>query len=80
MFRTGAHHAKSLSTRGVPMCLSRSTLTGRATLPPAADVQVCDPGWTVSLYAYAKRELRRYRDEIGPWSRPVRRTRCESRT
>ncbi|ALV39155.1 hypothetical protein [Streptomyces sp. CdTB01] len=56
------------------MCVSRSTLTERATLPRAADAWVCDSGafselgdhdgWTVSAYAYV-RELRRYRDEIG---------------
>ncbi|WP_031174209.1 DUF7221 family queuine tRNA-ribosyltransferase-like protein [Streptomyces durhamensis] len=44
MFWIGGHHAKWLSTCGVPMCVSRSILTQRATLPLAADAWVCDSG------------------------------------
>ncbi|MFE4752411.1 hypothetical protein ACFRIB_19385 [Streptomyces mirabilis] len=44
MFWLGGHHAKWLSTWGVPMCVSRSALTGRATLPRAAEAWVYDSG------------------------------------
>lgn len=74
MFWIGGHHAKRLSTWGVPMCVSRSTLTRRATLPRAAEAWLYDSGafseldnhgsWTVSPYAYV-RELRQFRDGIG---------------
>ncbi|MCX4564335.1 hypothetical protein OHA02_50220 [Streptomyces phaeochromogenes] len=81
MFWIGAHHAKWLSTWGVPMCVSRHTLTGRATLPRAAENWVYDSaafseldnhgGWTIGPNAYI-RELRQFRDGIGRlvWAGP----------
>jgi hypothetical protein len=81
MFWIGGHHANRLSTWGVPMCVSRSALTGRATLPRAAEAWVYDSGafselgdhggWTIGPHAYV-RELRQFRDGIGHlvWAGP----------
>lgn len=80
-FWLGAHHARWLATAGVPLCVSRRTLTGRRSLPRAAVPWVLDSGgftelslhgeWTVPAWQYAT-EVRRFRDEIGllAWAAP----------
>lgn len=80
-FWLGGHHARWLSTWGVPMCVSRNTLAARASLPRAAEEWICDSGafteidrhgrWTVTPRQYV-RDIRRYRDEIGllAWAGP----------
>lgn len=80
-FWLGAHHARWLATAGVPLCVSRRTLTGRRSLPRAAVPWVLDSGgftelslhgeWTVPAWQYAA-EIRRFRDETGllAWAAP----------
>lgn len=80
-FWLGAHHPRWLATVGLPLMVSRRSLTGRRSLPRAAEVWVLDSGgftelslnggWTLSADAYAG-EVRRYRDEIGRmvWAAP----------
>lgn len=73
-FWLGAHHARWLATAGVPLCVSRRTLTGRRTLPRAAAPWLCDSGgftelslhgtWTVPAHVYAA-EVRRFANKVG---------------
>jgi hypothetical protein len=72
-FWIGAPHGAALARWGVPVCVSRNTLTARASLPRAAESWMCDSGafseikehgtWTVTPRQYV-RDLRRFRDEI----------------
>lgn len=80
-FWLGAHHPRWLATVGVPLMVSHRSLTGRRSLPRAAEAWVCDSGgftelsmnggWTVPAVVYA-RGVRRFRDEIGrmEWAAP----------
>jgi hypothetical protein len=73
-FYLGAHHARWLATVGLPLCVSRRTLTGRRSLPRAAEAWFCDSGgftelslrgaWETPAHVYA-RDVRRFHHEIG---------------
>lgn len=82
MFWLGAHHPRWLSTVGLPLMVSRRNLTGRRTMPRAAEQWVLDSGgftelslnggWDIPAHVYV-REVRRFRDEIGrlAWAAPM---------
>lgn len=74
-FYLGAHHPRWLATVGMPLCVSRRNLTGRRSLPRAAEEWFCDSGgftelslnsgWSqVPVHTYA-RDVRRFHDEVG---------------
>lgn len=80
-FFLGTHHADWLGRAGVPLFVSRRTLSTRKTLPRAIAPWALDSGgftelslhgrWTVSAAQYV-RDVRRCRDEIGmlAWAAP----------
>ncbi|MEU9754365.1 hypothetical protein AB0D90_14665 [Streptomyces althioticus] len=81
-FWLGGHHPAWLSSWGVPMCFSRNTLVGRASLPAAAETWMCDSGAFTEIarhgrYTFTARQyaagIRRFRDEVGrlAWAGPM---------
>jgi hypothetical protein len=80
-FFLGTHHPDWLARAGVPLFVSRRSLSARKTLPRAAVRWALDSGgftelsmhggWRLTPYQYVD-EVRRYRDEIGElaWAAP----------
>lgn len=74
-FFLGTHHPNWLGEMGVPLCVSRATLTRRASFPRALGPWMLDSGafselaahgrWTITAKEYAA-QVRHFSAEIGP--------------